>query len=367
LELPQSAAPPAQTLDARPSALIKSGEHPLWFELAGDRDDGEGPFQINAPDEAALTPFVPWTLARFVTGMILYEDKLIAAVNRAGFLMFGPWSEGVLAVYRITDSPYWENYTIGSLFMFEGNPAALLYQDDFFVDPVGFPPSPRVLAQINGTPQPVGISVPAFDPFPPSGGWNLETLRQGPDGYWYYRGVRRADPQPSKTVYFRTSALSLPGEPVSLSEFRNAAIPSPLHTAPPVLKEVVNKAFSLSGSQHIPIAAIISPAFPYTRYFTGDPGFASRDKPLVELSGYYLNAGGIEQALVILPDGRGMFGKTAPEQGAFVISPIDLPTLPKDFVYTRIGLFGQTLVAAWEEQQDMSVGAAGLMVIKLQL
>jgi hypothetical protein len=40
-----------------------------------------------------------------------------------------------------------------------------------------------------------------------------------------------------------------------------------------------------------------------------------------------------------------------------------LPPLPEGFVYTRIGLLGDILIGAWEEQYNWNVGAAGFMII----
>jgi len=41
-----------------------------------------------------------------------------------------------------------------------------------------------------------------------------------------------------------------------------------------------------------------------------------------------------------------------------------LPSLPEGFCYTAIGWAGESLFAAWEEQEDFSIGAAGFVVIK---
>ncbi|MDR1443680.1 MAG: hypothetical protein LBI94_02260 [Treponema sp.] len=42
-----------------------------------------------------------------------------------------------------------------------------------------------------------------------------------------------------------------------------------------------------------------------------------------------------------------------------------LPPLPENFVYSQVRRLGDFLFAAWEEQEDYSIGAAGFMVIRL--
>jgi hypothetical protein len=119
--------------------------------------------------------------------MVIRENRLTLAVNREGFLIFLPDPDMSIGLYRIADVPYWENYTVGSLFVFDGVPAALLYRDDFFVEPRAVPADPQVFVPVKGSTQPVGRAVPVFGAFLPSAGWEVESLRQGQDGYWYYR------------------------------------------------------------------------------------------------------------------------------------------------------------------------------------
>jgi hypothetical protein len=45
--------------------------------------------------------------------------------------------------------------------------------------------------------------------------------------------------------------------------------------------------------------------------------------------------------------------------------PFTLPALPQGFVYTGVGLVGNTLIATWEEQEEFAIGAAGIMVMEL--
>ena len=51
------------------------------------------------------------------------------------------------------------------------------------------------------------------------------------------------------------------------------------------------------------------------------------------------------------------------EPEAFAI----LPPLPEAFVYTGAAVLGDVLVAAWEEQQEAGIGAAGFMVLSFSV
>jgi hypothetical protein len=181
--------------------------------------------------------------------MLIQDDRLTMAVNREGFLALMPWhrtgieddpdtsikdagikDSGGLALYRIADAVYWKNYTLGSFFLYEGNPAALLYRDDFFIESTVDPPAPRVFALVKGQPHPRGL-----------------------------------------------------GEAVSLGAFRDSALPEPLHEAPPLLALVLDKAYGLSGpdpeSPAIPVATVISPEFSHTRHFAADTPLPAKKKP----------------------------------------------------------------------------------------
>jgi len=56
------------------------------------------------------------------------------------------------------------------------------------------------------------------------------------------------------------------------------------------------------------------------------------------------------------------FYNSTPREREF--SHPSLPPLPEGFVYTGIARTGNSLFAAWEEQEDFSIGAAGFLVIK---
>jgi hypothetical protein len=136
----------------------------------------------------------------------------------------------------------------------------------------------------------------------------------------------------------------------------DSASPETLDAAPPVLRAALEAAFKRSGDSNLNIAAIISPAFAYPRHFSNGSGNIEN---LVELSGYVMDS----IAVALLPDG---WGASACIDGETTrVTPFSLPALPQGFVYTGVGpAGGSALIASWEEQQDLGIGAAGFMLIK---
>jgi len=190
-EVPPAAPPAHEKYGVYPRAIIQAGPNPLWFELTG-----EGPLLIPSPEEAALNPFSPWPLTRHIRGILAWEERLVLGVNREGFLVLEgqlpskePGSLAGIELYRIDLSPSWENYSLGTLFFYKHSPAALIYRDDYFIEN-SFPP-PRDRFWTLGPDGAGPLELGAFSAFPSSAGWDLEVLRQGPDGLWYFRGMRK--------------------------------------------------------------------------------------------------------------------------------------------------------------------------------
>jgi hypothetical protein len=346
-------------------AVVKAGDDPVWFELGP-----EGPVHIPSPEAAAPGPYQPWTGARFVAGINPGPGRLVMAVNRYGFLVWAP-QNGEAALYRLPE-PAWDGLTVAALFRYApGNggggsgawDAALLYRDDVFSGAGGGPPEDRVRALPPGGFEAEALDIPAFSPLPGNEGWDLESLRQGRDGAWYFRGAREgANPA---SVYYRTAKLAFAGDSVAPGVFRNAVSPYNYEEAPPVLRKALEEAAVLEGGEAL-IAAIISPAFDAPRYFAAGRAGGGELSSFTELSGFYLpagspgdDAGRAPSAALLFPDGRLVY---AAEDGGAIRAA--LPGLPEGFVYTRLGAAGKTLIAAWEEQLEWNVGAAGFMVIK---
>jgi hypothetical protein len=123
-------------------------------------------------------------------------------------------------------------YSVDAFFLFEGNPATLLYRNSFFIEPIEKVPNPRFFALIQGKTSPFRLEVPAFNSFPATDGWDLDSFRQGYDGARYFRGLQQ---HRTKVEYFRAQSLSMPAVAVSLGEFMDSANPETLDAASAVL------------------------------------------------------------------------------------------------------------------------------------
>jgi hypothetical protein len=342
-----------------PTALLQSGENPLWFELGEN-----GPALIPFPEEASLSPFIPWPLSIRAAGILISGNRIILGINREGFLVFVPWAgieDAGIALYRVDNSPYWKNYSVESLFVFDDTPAAMIYRNDYFIDTGLPPPSSRVWGLKTGAGM-EELDIPAFADLPPEDGWDLEDLQEGPDGGWYYRAIQKG--KTGRGIgYFRTTDLSLRGEPSSQGALQNASQPRPPEQAPAPLRQILEAALSLEGADETGIAGIAAPEFPGLRYYALSPAMNAIQDNLLIYPGYYRGGGeetGETAALVINPAGQGVIG--IEREGVFTIRKCALPPLPQGFVYTGVALFARSVLGTWEEQEGWNVGAAGFVL-----
>lgn len=357
---PSAEAPPAALEEALPwqaLAVLKTGDRPIWLEFASG-----GCRPIDSPAEASLADFAPWPYARHCAGFLLYGSDLVAAVNRDGFLALSP-REGGLVLHRAADQGSWDPYTVASVFVYGANPAVLLYRDDFFKTPEAPAPDSQVMVLSRDRPAPLGVSVPAFDVLPRSEGWELNSLRRGPDGNWYFRLAQTGYPRPG-TAFYRTGDLSGKGEKVSLGDYRNSSRPEPLSNAPDFIKPLAD-----ALPRHFPaikgslVLRLLSPDFEGTRLFAVSR-FAEENNFV--FSGFF-RGGALAEAGASGPGNDLAFVAAANGEGLCLsgnkIMPFSLPPLPDGFVYTGAGLVGSVLAASWEEQDESAIGAAGLMVL----
>jgi hypothetical protein len=345
--------PEESRLSWKALAVLKTGENPLWFELSED-----GPRLVASPGEAALLPYTPWPLSRYIAGMLPWEGDLVLAANRGGFYVLIPLAEGGAVLYGVSDSAQWDPYAVSSLFMYENHPAVLLYRDVFFAEPSAPPPDPPFFMLSRESPVPEAVNLPVLDSLPESPGenpavWELNSLRPGRDGFWYGRRTRTGGPRP-ETVYFRAADLSRQGEVVSAGEYRNSGLPEPVSAAPAYIAS-----FLAALAAQVPpggqAVEFVSPSFPAARIFSTDIQGGAGNTGV--LRGYYRES---PEPLVFAIDAEGRFFGMARRERLFSSA---LPPLPQGFVYTGVSLAGGVLAATWEEQEDSGTGAAGFLVM----
>jgi len=226
IEILPEVQPLAETEPAKPKpsagamAILQTGSQPLWFQLTQD-----GPVHItsveNAVNSAALTP---WPLALHVFFIHESENELIIAINRDGFLRLAPNSGTTpgIAMYCFGGGEFFRQYTMGGFVYYQDKPAALLYLDDIFLNSNAPLPNPRTWTFNMDSNTPFPLDIPALAQFPAEDGWDIDTLRSGSDGYWYYRAVKRRGSNP-EILMLRVSDLSQTGNTASLASFQNSA------------------------------------------------------------------------------------------------------------------------------------------------
>ena len=353
-----SVAPAATPSTIKPLAIVQAGEFPLWFQFTDD-----GPVLLESIEDACFSAaLIPWPLAPHVRFMLANNENLMMAVNRGGFLCFAPWAGHVegqgaasTGLYYISGGEFWRQYTVGAFFLYDAQPAALLYRDDRFLDIDSPLPAPRLWTFDLYANKPRGLTLPALDLFAPEDGWDIDVLRCGGDGSWYFRAVKKMTSQPEIRM-LRSGDLVEAGKPVSLSAFQNAALPEPLSAAPEPLRKMLTAAFAENGCG---IATVISPEFQINRSFA-----ANREKAAI--SGFF--SGGV--FLATQPQGAAVYIEASSGRqtsGVSAVRQFSLPPLPAGFVYTGIGMVAGTIIASWEEQDEYSTGAAGFMVIQYGL
>ena len=341
-----AAAKPAEAQLSVPVAVLQAGEYPLWFQFSA-----AGPVLLETIEDALFSAaLVPWPRAPHVRFSLAWEEDLVMAVNGGGFIRFSPWGADI-GFYRIFDGESWSAYTVGAFVLLEEKPVALLYRDDrFFISDAPLP-SPRLWTLDRHSPLPLAFAQPVLDAFEPEDGWDIDVLRQG-EGGWFFRALQKIPSQP-QMLMLRSGDLVSDGERVSLGAFQNAALPQPLSAAPEPLQEMLAVLFTAGGCRAI---ELISPALPGSQSYALD-----RESPA--LWGFFSAASGSAGGAFILAASAGG-GAFFVRQGQSAVHRFSLPPLPEGFVYSGIGVVGDTVIASWEEQDGYSIGAAGFMVLR---
>jgi len=329
-------------------AVLQAGEFPLWFQFTE-----EGPTLIETIEAARYSAaLIPWPHALHARFILAQGGDLLMAVNNDGFIRLSPWGlpggAGGIGLYRVPGGEPWRQYTLGAFVLPKPNenPVALLYLNEWFLYLDIPPPSPRLWSFGLHSAVPHAVSLPSLDAFAPEDGWNLDSLLMGGSGRWYFRVARRGEAG-QELLILRSESLEQEGERVSFGEFQNAARPEPLSSAPPLLREMLAAAFAESGSAS---ANVVSPEFQSIRHFAG-PGEGTQAHAFFSPGAFLL---------ATCPEGNGLYV----EAGSLSLRSFSLPPLPEGFLYTGIGMVGDTVFASWEEQVGFSIGAAGFMALR---
>jgi len=208
---------------AYPSAILRTGNNPLWFQLTES-----GPVHIESIEEAAgIYPLVPWPHAVHVRFLTETDDGVIMAVNRDGFLKIEPntGNERGYALYHFPGGEGWLSYTVGGFIFYNDNPAAILYMDDLFITSNAGQPRVRTWSFNMNSNIVFPVDIPSLRQFPEDENWSVDTFRLAGDGFYYFRAARRSGSNPAIRL-FRTADLSRPvqeNEEISAEAFHNSS------------------------------------------------------------------------------------------------------------------------------------------------
>ena len=205
---------------ALPAAILRTGEHPLWFQLTEN-----GPVHLESIEDAIYSAaLIPWPFATYISFLQEKDGEIVMVVNRDGFMKLAPDSVDAqwLALYRFSGGGLWQQYTVGGFVFYDDKPAALLYLDDRFMDSAIPLPLSRTWTFNMESNIPFPLEIPALEFFPAEDGWNANTLRLGSDGFIYYRVAGTTTTQPVVRM-FRTTNLAHAGEEISAEVFFNSA------------------------------------------------------------------------------------------------------------------------------------------------
>jgi len=336
----------------QPWAILQAGQYPLWFQFKET-----GPVLLETIDDAVFSSaLVPWPYAPHVKSFLAKNNDLLMAVNRFGFICFvlsDTFNSAVnnenTGLYLFPEGDYWQQYSVDAFFISGENPAALLYNDDRFNESDLTPPLFRLWTFDYNSPAAVPFLISSLDEYSAEEGWNIDGLRRGNDGRWYFRATKKDQSRP-EILLLGCDDIMIPANRVSQGIYRNAAMPETFSSFSDPLEILLETLFLEAGFKSI---SVVSPLFDTVRVF-------AKDNETFPVFGFFS-----ENYLIASSAGGNAFYCFIKDDLFVSVKKFNLPSLPENFVYTGIGLAGETIIASWEEQEGYSIGAAGLMIVKL--
>ncbi|MDR2489881.1 MAG: hypothetical protein LBD20_00595 [Spirochaetaceae bacterium] len=346
-----------------PGAVMRLDGEPCWFEFVAGL-----PRQIGRPEDAALKDFKPWPQAVHAAGLLPFYDGLVAAVNRCGLLALVSGGGGDVLMYVFTKADFFANYTTAALFYFDGAPAVLLSANDFFLESELPPPEPRAFMLSAGENALLELDIPAFQPYPPAEGWNIEQIFPTAAGLWYF-SARQKNKGRDNTFYGRTesSGTSIKVEGLSSGQFYQAKQPSPAENLPPVIKTLLQSS-GLTGGIFWTITVSSKEeggSLVFSSGGAGGEGDSADEAGTAALHAAYSDGDDTNGAVLLIP----AIESGWPQAAVFfydaygTVQRRNLPPLPPAFFWTGIGDCGTAIAAFWEERDNWHIGAAGFLLI----
>lgn len=325
----------------------------------------EGFEEIQLPRLAPKPAVKPWTEAARISSSAATDTQSFFTANRRGILIVD--ADGTITLK--TDTRFFPENTIGSLFLDEGNPVFHVYRNTVFNKEEKFHDvAMPFIAEYNLT---TNMFYPVLyrDDFGMSDTQEVSSISVNSNTLFlsikdsdrkttfdYYRVIIPSTyTETASSAHVRT----IDGTPVSQDEYLAASGPAPFATAPERLKALL-EAIPSSTKFSISLQATGSESTPVTYLH----GFTADTLDEVITDAYAMT--GSSWIAALFPDGTVYFQGSLPEQ--YMVAdgkPVcfSLPELPDGFIWTVFAISGNIMTAGWEEAGIYKTGTAGFITV----
>ena len=294
----------------------------------------------------------PWTVRPRVSAIVQHDGGIYLGINGYGVVLLDPASPESVPARALIDPALFGGRVLERIFTFDGRLFCHLYRNTAFdTDPPEGPPA-ALLEIVTGAD---GLSASPFPlPFQAEHpDWEAVELLPAAGGDWYASWKRSGE-----TVEFAYVRFPFPGGrelDVTREEVVKAYGYADIRQAPIPVWELFTEIADRSGGETVVHLTVSSPDITSPdRFRAGSRTSLERGRAELRAVNLY-EAGGVYALLTA--DGRVLFHDT---DGS--TSRLTLPSLPRGYVYTEVWTDGSSLIAGWEEQDFLYVGAAGFVV-----